>query len=484
MSAALLPTVTLLYHIFPFLFQVTLVTTDPINDPRLTNLTEISIREAYKLWRPMYKDMTSLHDHTKVTQIMAPVLESVQELFIKSKEVRALMNNETTFDLVMVEALFPQLLIFGELFQCPTVILMSLGGSDRIHRGLGNSIHPIVHPDIMLPFFRDLGFKERLTSVLSFLHLRFKAFLQGRTKRTDFLKKYFGKNAPDVSQLIDKVSMTFFNSHPALDGARAVGPNTINFGGMVHIREPQPLPKDLEEFLNTSKEGVVYFSLGSNVKSADLGQDKFEAIAQALGELPYKVLWKYESDDIPQKPKNIKFVKWTPQQDVLRHPNVKAFVTQVGLQSLEEAIYYHVPIVMLPFYGDQEQNAKKAEYKKIGKAIYHMQNGLTKDELKSAIIEVIEDPSYRQNMKSLADIMLDEPMSGVEKVVWWSEYVIRHKGARHLRNPVLDIPLYQYLMLDIIAFFILIIAVFSVLVLKVLKILKHLVSGYIKFKSE
>ncbi|VEN52518.1 unnamed protein product [Callosobruchus maculatus] len=87
-------------------------------------------------------------------------------------------------------------------------------------------------------------------------------------------------------------------------------------------------------------------------------------------------------------------------------------------------------------------------------------------------------------MKSLADIMLDEPMSGVEKVVWWSEYVIRHKGARHLRNPVLDIPLYQYLMLDIIAFFILIIAVFSVLVLKVLKILKHLVSGYIKFKSE
>lgn len=54
-------------------------------------------------------------------------------------------------------------------------------------------------------------------------------------------------------------------------------------------------------------------------------------------------------------------------------------------------------------------------------------------------------------MKELHRIFIDEPMNGLEKAIWWSEYVIRHKGARHLRSPTADIPLYQYLMLDVIA---------------------------------
>ncbi|VEN52514.1 unnamed protein product [Callosobruchus maculatus] len=295
----------------------------------------------------------------------------------------------------MVEILFPQLLIFGELFKCPTVLMSSFPGYFHIHGALGNSMHPIVYPSIRFPFFRNLSFKERLVSTVYFLDHLLRHVPQKYTRNTAILRKYFGENAPDVNQLLDKVEMAFFNAHPALNGPRLVGQNTIFFGGMVHLRDPKPLPKDLDEFLNRSVEGVVYFSLGSNVKSAFLGQDKFQAIAQALGELPYKVLWKYESDHIPDTPKNIKFVKWSPQQDVLRHPNVRAFVTQGGLQSLEEAIYFHVPIVLLPFFGDQEQNAKKAEHKKIGKAIYHMRNGLHKDELKSAIMEVIEDPRSR-----------------------------------------------------------------------------------------
>lgn len=50
----------------------------------------------------------------------------------------------------------------------------------------------------------------------------------------------------------------------------------------------------------------------------------------------------------------------------------------------------------------------------------------------------------------------DVPMKGLDKAIWWTEYVIRHKGAKQLRNPAADIPLYQYLLLDVIAFLILI----------------------------
>ncbi|CAH1989793.1 unnamed protein product [Acanthoscelides obtectus] len=459
--------------------KVTLITANPINDPKLSNLTEINIRETYKIWTPMYKNMKALHDPFKINDVILPTLLAVSEYIFDNEEVKALTRNDTTFDIVIVETMFPEMLIFGEIFKCPTVCLSSMGGAIRVHESIGNSVHPVVYPELMLPYYKDLTFKERITSVLYYLAYKFRFEPQSLNVKNNALKKYFGENAPSITQLLDKVSMTFLDVHPALDGARPIGPNTVNFGGMVHIRDPQPLPKDLKEFLDASKEGVVYFSLGSNVKSANLKQEEFEAIIQALSDLPYKVLWKYESDDIPNKPKNVKFVKWTPQQDVLRHPNIRAFVTQAGLQSLEEAIYFHVPIVMLPFCADQEQNAKKAELRKIGKTIYPMKDGITKDALKNSIKDVIEDPSYRKNIKSLAEIMLDEPMSGVDKVIWWTEYVIRHKGARHFRNHILDIPLYQYFMLDILAFSISVLTILLVLVWITYRMIRNRVSAIV-----
>lgn len=48
---------------------------------------------------------------------------------------------------------------------------------------------------------------------------------------------------------------------------------------------------------------------------------------------------------------------------------------------------------------------------------------------------------------------MDQPMSGMDKAIWWIEYVLRHKGARHLRSAAADLPFYQYFLLDVIAFF-------------------------------
>jgi glucuronosyltransferase len=35
--------------------------------------------------------------------------------------------------------------------------------------------------------------------------------------------------------------------------------------------------------------------------------------------------------------------------------------------------------------------------------------------------------------------------------VFWTEYVIRHKGAHHMRSAALDLTWYQYFLLDVIA---------------------------------
>lgn len=51
-------------------------------------------------------------------------------------------------------------------------------------------------------------------------------------------------------------------------------------------------------------------------------------------------------------------------------------------------------------------------------------------------------------MDHLAKLVEDQPMKSLDRVVWWIEYVLRHKGARHLKAP--QIPWYLYFMLDFI----------------------------------
>lgn len=66
-------------------------------------------------------------------------------------------------------------------------------------------------------------------------------------------------------------------------------------------------------------------------------------------------------------------------------------------------------------------------------------------------------------------------MSGVEKAVWWIEYVLRHNGARHLRSPAVDMPFYQYYLLDVIGVTIVGLAIILYAFYKVVKFLVGLV---------
>lgn len=69
----------------------------------------------------------------------------------------------------------------------------------------------------------------------------------------------------------------------------------------------------------------------------------------------------------------------------------------------------------------------------------------------------------------MGELLHDEPMTSLEKAVWWIEYVIRHKGAKHLRSPAVDLPVYQYYMLDVIGFLLLVTIIPIYLFVKILK---------------
>ncbi|KAK9880144.1 hypothetical protein WA026_008659 [Henosepilachna vigintioctopunctata] len=117
------------------------------------------------------------------------------------------------------------------------------------------------------------------------------------------------------------------------------------------------------------------------------------------------------------------------------HPNVKLFITQGGLQSMEEAIDSAVPMLGIPFYGDQFNNVNKMVDKEFGLKldVETMESHILKD----SILEVLNNPKYKKNIDRLSIISKDQPMRPLDKAVWWAEYVLRHKTTEHLRSPTL-----------------------------------------------
>lgn len=137
-------------------------------------------------------------------------------------------------------------------------------------------------------------------------------------KQDKISKQVFGPNTPYIGDIERNVSLILMNTHHTTAIPRPLVPAIIEFGGPpVHMATPKPLPQDLKEFLDNAEHGVVYFSLGSNVKSIALPEAKQQLFLNVFRKIKQKVLWKWERDDLPGRPDNVKIQKWLPQTDVL-----------------------------------------------------------------------------------------------------------------------------------------------------------------------
>lgn len=57
---------------------------------------------------------------------------------------------------------------------------------------------------------------------------------------------------------------------------------------------------------------------------------------------------------------------------------------------MEEALHCHVPVIGIPFLGDQFNNVLRAQDKGMGLVIY--KEDLNKDVLKKAVLQIMQDP--------------------------------------------------------------------------------------------
>ncbi|KAB0339270.1 hypothetical protein FD755_025005, partial [Muntiacus reevesi] len=147
---------------------------------------------------------------------------------------------------------------------------------------------------------------------------------------------------------------------------------------------------------------------------------------------------------------NTRLYKWIPQNDLLGHPKTKAFITHGGSNGIYEAIYHGVPMVGLPLFADQPHNVVHMTAK--GAAIRLDLERMSTEDLLNALKEVISNPFYKENVMRLSAIQHDQPMKPLDRAIFWIEFVMRHRGAKHLRPAAHDLTWFQYHSLDVIGF--------------------------------
>ncbi|XP_057627592.1 UDP-glucuronosyltransferase 2B17-like isoform X2 [Chionomys nivalis] len=265
-----------------------------------------------------------------------------------------------------------------------------------------------------------------------------------------------------LTETIGKAEMWLIRSYWDLEFPRPTLPN-VDFVGGLHCKPAKPLPKEMEEFVQTSGEhGVVVFSLGSMVRN--VSEDKAKAIAWALAQIPQKVLWRFEGKTPDTLGPNTRIYKWLPQNDLLGHPKTKAFVTHGGANGIYEAIHFGIPMIGIPLFGEQHDNIAYIVAK--GAAISLDFRTMTRADLLSALEAIIDNPFYKKNAMWLSTVHHDQPMKPLDRVIFWIEFVMRHKGAKHLRPLAHNLTWYQYHSLDVIGFLLTCVAAITFLSIK------------------
>ncbi|XP_069314172.1 UDP-glucuronosyltransferase 2B4-like isoform X3 [Eulemur rufifrons] len=249
-------------------------------------------------------------------------------------------------------------------------------------------------------------------------------------------------------ETMKKADMWLIRNYWDFDFPRPFLPN-FHFIGGHHCKPAKSLPKEMEDFVQSSGEnGVVVFSLGSMI--SNMTEERANVIASALAQIPQKVLWRFDGKKPDTLGPNTRLYKWLPQNDLLGHPKTKAFITHGGANGIYEAIYHGIPMVGIPLFADQPDNI--AHMKAKGAAVRVNFNTLSSTDLLNALKTVINDPMYKENAMKLSRIHHDQPMKPLDRAVFWIEFVMRHKGAKHLRVAAHDLTWFQYHSLDVIGF--------------------------------
>ncbi|KAL5275531.1 hypothetical protein ACFFRR_001417 [Megaselia abdita] len=338
-----------------------------------------------------------------------------------SEGFQELLNypNNFVFDVVLYDYTKggPFLLGFLSKFNYPPLIGVTPFLNPPITTDLiGNYLFPGYIPHWVTDYDVIMTFTERVHNTLIYLY----DYLYRRyilTPQADkMFRAFYPEDTPYLGDLEKRAVLTLVNSNPAINYPESLPPNIIEVGGL-QITDPQPLPGDIDNFINSSKKGSIYFSFGTNIKSEHLKERRIQLFLNVMTTLPqYNFLWKIDLDHTKYHiPDNVLVRTFFPQRDILGHHNIKVFVTHSGGLGTQEAIWFGVPMIGMALFIDQPRNLRKCVFDGIAAKLDYLT--FTEETLRNTILNVTEDGSLTQNMKERSTLFRDQPMKPLDRAI-------------------------------------------------------------------
>ena len=152
------------------------------------------------------------------------------------------------------------------------------------------------------------------------------------------------------------------------------------------------------------KEKVIYISLGTLFNTS---LNFFKNCLKAFKDIDMSIIMSIGKTvnikDLGTIPKNFLVYQIVPQLEVLKRSDL--FITHGGMNSVNEAIYYGVPLVTVPQFADQPTVAMRLEELGLGKVIN--KKAVSAQTLIKAVNDVLFNPMYKENMKKMRKGMVN-----------------------------------------------------------------------------
>ena len=338
----------------------------------------ILMKEIAKSTEPML-----MKEDTSMINIMMNMLNltyTLNDNALSDPMMKELIKDPNThFDLVIVQPIMNSETGYylAHKFKAPFAIYNTAQSHvPFINTAVGQPYNPSYMTFGIMHFLRAESFSQRLmNTVASFMaeHIFRNIIMLGQAN--ELLDKHFpGEIRPSLLALERNASVAFSFGHPLLlDGWSPMVPNYVQLG-MMNCRPGKPFePNDpIGQFLNNSKNGVVFMSFGSIIQPSLMTKESKQIFLNTFKKFPqYDFIWKWD-EKLPNLPKNVFVSNWLPQQDILAHPNLKVFITHAGQSSSQEAMCHQKPAMAIPVQGDQIINGLEIERLGFGLSLNYM----------------------------------------------------------------------------------------------------------------
>ncbi|KHJ89459.1 glycosyltransferase family 28 protein [Oesophagostomum dentatum] len=303
------------------------------------------------------------------------------------------------------------------------VMVSALGMLSRMYDVIGIPEVPSFMPLAITPYSDEMTFMERLRNFKISVQLRY--FIQQWEQ--EFWKLFNSKypGFPSIQHIyLEKTALIMINVNEFAETPRPTV-NMVRYVGGSTLHDSQPLSEELDRLLN-EREANVLFSLGSLAQSKDMPRRLKDDIVETFASFPnVTFIWKYEGDDILHEAHpNIYTTKWVPQTDLLDDRRLSLFITHGGMNSMLEAMFHGVPMVVIPLFGDQQLNSRNIQRRGIGTLVER--NKLNKKTLTAAIKKTLNNKKISREATFVASLLAGRPQQYRDDISKWAKIIIEH----------------------------------------------------------